>query len=177
MDRVSFSPRARSVQRPRLLPGHRHVPGTHLTPHCPSSTRSPPCIKWTRRRPNLEEAAEGDVGNIPWGPKALSIWKERSIACPRRKPLNCAPVSVLRAPGFTLALPPVVPVIIDHLERGHPRTGPTCSCRVLATPVSPVRKLHAYRPGARARAAWGRRFQLLWVRRALTCPGKGQHCP
>ena len=47
----------------------------------------------------------------------------------------------------------MVPVITGPSELGHPRTGLTC--RVLATPASPVRKLGGvYRPwaqGARGR--------------------------
>lgn len=146
MDRVSFSPRARSVQRPRSpCQGHRHVPGTHPTPPLPlfnteSSMHQVDSSASGVRRRLLKETLE----TAPWGSKALSIWKERAASHVPDVSLSTARACLRPSElpdSHSVPLPPVVPVIIGPSERGHPRTGPTCSCRVLATPASPVRKL------------------------------------
>ena len=105
------------------------------------------------RRRLLKETLE----TAPWGSKAsLRIWKERAASHVPDVSLSTARACLRPSElpdSRSVPLPPVVPVIIGPSELGHPRTGPTC--RVLATPASPVRKLggvyRLWAQGARGR--------------------------
>ena len=132
-----------------------------------------------------EEAAEGAVGNNPLGVQGFfSVHLEgaRSIASPRRKP----PLSTARA---WVSVPPSSRIhpqfpchqwcrwSRDHLSVGILGLVWLAGCWQLLHPLC-ANLAACTGPGRKERgAAGGRRFQLLWVRRALILSWEGTALP